>query len=59
MFPKGGMQGLMKQAQKMQEKMAKAQENLVNIKVEGQSGGGMVVVGANANKEILSVKIEP
>ena len=38
--------------------MLKAQEELVNIKVEGTSGGGMVNVSANAKQEILSIKIE-
>lgn len=53
------MAGMLKQAQKMQEKMAKAQEELESLHVEGQSGGGMVTVVANGKKDILSVKIEP
>ncbi|MBC8214679.1 MAG: YbaB/EbfC family nucleoid-associated protein [Candidatus Marinimicrobia bacterium] len=59
MFPKGGMSGMMKQAQKLQEKMAQAQEELVDLHAEGQSGGGMVTVVANGKKDIISVKIEP
>ncbi len=59
MFPKGGMSGMIKQAQQMQEKMAKAQEELAELKVEGQAGGGMVTVVANGQKDIISVKIEP
>ena len=59
MFPKGGMSGMMKQAQKLQEQMAKAQEELVDLHAEGQSGGGMVTVVANGKKDIDSVKIEP
>ena len=39
---KGGLGGLMKQAQMMQDNMKKAQEQLATIEVEGQSGGGMV-----------------
>ena len=58
MLPKGGMSGMLKQAQKMQEKMVKVQEELSLLKVEGQSGGGMVTVVANGKKELLSVKIE-
>ena len=58
MLPKGGMSGMLKQAQKMQEKMVKAQEELSSLKVEGQSGGGMVTVVANGKKELLSVIIE-
>ena len=41
---KGGMAGLMKQAQQMQEKMAKMQEELANAEVTGQSGAGLVSV---------------
>ena len=53
------MNNLLKQAQKIQEEMQKAQENLVNIVVEGSAGGGMVKVKANGKLEILSVSIEP
>tara|TARA_B100000941_G_scaffold85725_1_gene59078 strand:- start:932 stop:1258 length:327 start_codon:yes stop_codon:yes gene_type:complete len=59
MFPKGGMGKMMKQAQELQSKMAKAQDELVNISVEGNSGGGMVIVNANGNREVTSVKINP
>ncbi len=59
MMPKGGMQGLMKQAQKMQKQMQQAQEELANEIVEGSAGGGMVVVKANGKKEIKNVKINP
>lgn len=41
---KGGIGNLMKQAQKMQEDMQKAQEELKTLEVEGQAGGGMVRV---------------
>ena len=58
MFPKGGMGKLMKQAQEMQSKMAKAQEELDDIEVEGQSGGGMITALVNGKKELLSLKIE-
>jgi len=58
MFPKGGMGKLMKQAQEMQAKMAKAQEELGDIEVEGQSGGGMVTALVNGKKELLSLNIE-
>ena len=53
------MQKLMKQAQKMQQDMAKVQEELQNIEVEGSSGGGMVRVVANGSGEILSLSINP
>jgi len=58
MYPKGGMGKLMKQAQEMQSKMAKAQEELGDIEVEGQSGGGMITALVNGKKELLSLKIE-
>lgn len=49
----------MKQAQKLQAKMAKVQEELGAKQVEGDAGGGMVVVTANGHQEILSIKIDP
>lgn len=52
------MNNLLKQAQKMQEEMLKAQEKLAEIIVEATSGGGMVSVKANCKLEILSIKIE-
>jgi len=53
------MQKLMKQAQKMQADMARAQEELKEITVEGASGGGMVKVTVNGKGEPLSIKIDP
>ena len=44
---KGNIAGLMQQAQKMQQEMQKAQEELANMEVTGQSGGGMVSVVMN------------
>ena len=52
------MSNLLKQAQKMQEEMAKAQEGLASIIVDATSGGGMVKVKANCKLEIISVSIE-
>jgi DNA-binding YbaB/EbfC family protein len=49
----------MKQAQKMQAKMAEMQEELADRVVEGTSGGGMVKVQANGRQEVLSILIEP
>ncbi|HKJ66967.1 MAG TPA: YbaB/EbfC family nucleoid-associated protein [bacterium] len=56
---KGGMGNLMKQAQKVQQKIAEAQEQLGEVKVEGTAGGGMVMATANGKQEILAVRIEP
>ena len=41
---KGGLGNLMKQAKEMQENMEKAQAELANLEVTGESGGGMVKV---------------
>lgn len=44
--------------QQMQENMQKVRDNLDNILVEGEAGGGMVRVSANANKRILKITID-
>jgi len=49
---------LMKQAQQIQTKMAKLQEDLGDRTVEASSGGGMVIVVANGRQEVLSINIE-
>ena len=49
----------MQQAQKLQARLAKAQEELGNITVEASSGGGAVKVTANGKQKIQSVKISP
>ena len=59
MFNKGGIAGLMKQAQQMQENMKKAQEQLATIEVEGQSGAGMVKVVMTCQHDIKRVSIDP
>lgn len=51
-------QSLLKQAQQMQARMAKIQEELSGKTVEASSGGGMVTVVANGRQEIVSVRIE-
>ena len=55
---KAGFENIMKQAQKMQEQLAKVQEEAANKIVEASAGGGMVTVTANGRHEVLSVKIE-
>jgi DNA-binding YbaB/EbfC family protein len=50
---------LMKQAQEMQEQMAKAQEELAGETVEASAGGGMVTVKATGALEITEIKISP
>ena len=56
---KGGLGNLMKQAQKMQENMAKAQEELGSIEVEGQAGNGLVKVVMTCRNNVRRVKIDP
>ncbi len=51
------MQQLLKQAQKMQENLAKKQEELESSTFSASSGGGMVNIELNGKKEILSLKI--
>ncbi|MCF6225578.1 MAG: YbaB/EbfC family nucleoid-associated protein [Xanthomonadales bacterium] len=56
---KRGIGGLMKQAQQMQEQMAKAQSELGNMRVQGESGGGMVKIEMNGRHEVNKVSLDP
>ena len=56
---KGGLGGLMKQAQKMQEDMQKAQEELANMEVTGEAGGGLVSVVMTGRHDVRRVSIDP
>jgi len=55
---KGGIGNLMKQAQKMQEDMQKAQAEIATMEIEGQSGGGLVKVTMNGQHELRKVSID-
>ena len=55
---KGGIGNIMKQAQKMQEEMVKAQEELAALEVTGQSGGGMVTVIMTGKHAVKRVSID-
>ena len=55
----GGMQGMLKQVQKMQAEMQKVQGELGNLTVSEEAGGGMIKATANGNREIISVEIDP
>ena len=55
---KGGLAGLMKQAQQMQENMKRMQEQLATIEVEGQSGAGMVKVVMTCRHDVKRVTID-
>lgn len=54
----GGLGNLMKQAQQMQESLKKAQEELANMEVTGQAGGGMVSVVMTGRHDVRKVHIE-
>jgi nucleoid-associated protein EbfC len=56
---KGGLAGLMKQAQMMQDNMKKAQEQLAQTEVDGQSGAGMVKVVMTCAHDVRRVSIDP
>ena len=53
-----GMGNMMKQAQKLQSKMMRMQEELATKTVETSAGGGMITVVANGAQKIVSIKIE-
>jgi len=55
---KGGIGNLMKQAQKMQEDMQKVQQEIAEMEIEGQSGGGLINVKMNGRHEILKITID-
>lgn len=55
---KGGMGNLMKQAQQMQEKMQKAQEELANSEVMGESGAGLVKVTMTGRHDVKRVELD-
>ena len=55
---KGGMGNLMKQAQQMQANMEKAQQELANLEITGQAGGGMVKVVMTGKHDVKRVSIE-
>src|ERR1035437_1149137 len=56
---KGGLAGLMKQAQQMQENMKRMQEQLATVEVEGQSGAGLVKVVMTCRHDVKRVAIDP
>ncbi len=56
---RGNIAQLMQQAQKMQENLQKAQEEIAKIEVTGSAGGGMVSVTLTGAKECRKVRIDP
>ena len=55
---KGGIGQLMKQAQQMQAEMKKAQEEMANLTVTGESGGGMVKITMTCKHEVRALEID-
>ena|SRR4249920_2100347 len=55
---KGPLAGLMQQAQRMQEEMKRAQEEIAQVEVTGQSGGGIVSVVMSGRHEVRRVNID-
>ena len=53
-----GFGNLMKEAQKLQAQLESLKEEVAKRRVEASAGGGMVVVEANGNQEVLTVKID-
>lgn len=53
------MNSLMSKIQEAQQKMKEAQENLVNISTEGESGGGMVKAKVNGKRQLTGLDIDP
>ncbi|GAB2504378.1 YbaB/EbfC family nucleoid-associated protein [Arenimonas alkanexedens] len=56
---RGNIAQLMQQAQRMQDNLKKAQDELATIEVQGQSGGGVVKVTLSGKMECRSVRIDP
>ncbi|RJP68303.1 MAG: YbaB/EbfC family nucleoid-associated protein [Ignavibacteriales bacterium] len=55
---KGGMQGMLKQVQKLQAEMERVQSELGNKTISEEAGGGIVKATANGKKEIVSIQID-
>ena len=55
---KGGLGGLMKQAQQMQDNMKKMQDQLATVEVEGQAGAGMVKITMTCRHDVKRVSID-
>ncbi|RCU49421.1 MULTISPECIES: YbaB/EbfC family nucleoid-associated protein [Corallincola] len=56
---KGGLGNLMKQAQQMQDKMQKLQEEIANMEVTGEAGAGLVKVTMTGSHSVRRVEIDP
>lgn len=54
-----GLGNIMKQAQQMQQKMARMQEELLSREVDASAGGGMVTATVNGAQQLVALKLEP
>ena len=59
MFGKGGLGNLMKQAQQMQDRMQKMQEEIAQLEVTGESGAGLVKITINGAHNCRRIDIDP
>jgi len=59
MFNKGQLAGLMKQAQAMQDNLKKAQDELANVEVTGESGSGTVKVLMTCKHQVRRITLDP
>ena len=59
MFNKGQLAGLMEQAQAMQDNLKKAQDELANVEVTGESGSGMVKVLMTCKHQVRRITLDP
>ena len=59
MFNKGNMAQLLKQARDVQQKIEEVQDELEDLTINGESGGGMVKVVVNGKQQLLELEIEP
>ena len=55
---KGGLGNLMKQAQEMQKNMQEAQQEIAQMEINGEAGGGMVKVVMTGKHELVKVEID-
>jgi nucleoid-associated protein EbfC len=55
----GGLAKMMKEAQKLEKRLAEVREALEGMTVEGSAGGGVVTVTMNGQRDVVSLKIDP
>ncbi len=56
---KGGFNNIVRQAQQMQAKIGKVQEEMADKKIEASTGGGVVTAVVTGDQELLEIKIDP